>query len=264
VAVAARRKEKRKREDATARPTRSANTHHQVPQHHVSSMAVHPLTEENSVEWLKQASNQPIIVLDWDDTLLPNTHLSMLGFSDESATFTLSEEKAAELKLLENEIGSFLRACLKTGECHIVTNGMQGWVERSCERFFPSIVPLLSSFTITSARSKFEKRFPKSPVEWKIAAFTEVLGEDSSPERSASGGAMPLQVLAIGDSEHDRQAIQYVAGRASDVQLMSVKFVENPSISQLQKQLSLMGGFLTQLFAHGEALDLVLSPNMLR
>jgi hypothetical protein len=236
--------------------------------------------------------------LDWDDTLLPNTHLAILGFTDETVNFTLREEvcitaklrslpslvltilsiyllqSARELDRLATGVAAFLSACLQiTSKCFIITNGKPGWVQRSCKRFMPSVLPLLDHVTIISARGRYESVYPRCPVEWKIATFSDVLcrldsedGDDvATPEVFSEKPSTGLQqVIALGDSPHDRSAIHYVGKRTSQLCVKSVKFLENPTMQQIQKQLSLMAGYLTQLSSHNEALDLVLSPSMIR
>ncbi|TMW66795.1 hypothetical protein Poli38472_014107 [Pythium oligandrum] len=229
-------------------------------------MAVHPESNNNElVEHEQRSPTEPIIILDWDDTLLPNTHLAILGFTDESACFALSEESTRELEQLAERVVAFLTVCVKLGRCHIITNGHHGWVQRSCKRFMPSVLPLLEHVTITSARAKYEAKYPRCPVEWKIAAFSDVFRKlEANDEDLGLLSSPPQQVIAFGDSPHDRSAIQYVGKRTNFLQVKSIKLLENPTMQQIQKQLSLMGGFMPQLCSHAESLDLVISANMLR
>lgn len=176
-----------------------------------------------------------------------------------------------QLQELEHQVTAFLSACTKLGTCYVVTNGLDGWVERSCARFLPAALPFIATMTIVSARATFEKRHPNRPVEWKIAAFTDLLAKHETP---LSPAGLPLdnnrlrrspqQILALGDSPIDRCAVQYVARRTPNVQLKSVKLIENPSMRQLAKQLAMLAGYLPQLGQHNEALDLELSPRMLQ
>ncbi|GLE01198.1 hypothetical protein PINS_up010028 [Pythium insidiosum] len=59
------------------------------------AVQVHPVAKSLVGERRRSRSmpDEATFVLDWDDTLLPNTHLAILGFSDESNTsFALSDE----------------------------------------------------------------------------------------------------------------------------------------------------------------------------
>ncbi|KAG1686214.1 hypothetical protein DVH05_007096 [Phytophthora capsici] len=215
----------------------------------------------------------PLIILDWDDTILPNTHLAKLGFSSEDEDFEVPEDCMPTLEELAKEVENFLTACLKICTCYIVTNGLAGWVERSCQRFLPNAVPLVEQMTIISARSNFESLYPDRPIEWKIAVYRDLFAKRGFMQElpvETHGVYVqqqerePQQVIALGDSQIDRCAIQYVARRTPNTQLKSIKLLDNPSMTQLQKQLNLLGVFLVQLSGHDEALDLELSNEMLQ
>ncbi|KAF4038627.1 hypothetical protein GN244_ATG09152 [Phytophthora infestans] len=236
-----------------------------------TAVRVEPASPTQAVE--QQLAPAPLIILDWDDTLLPNTHLSELGFFSEDEAFEVPEECVRVLDELAQEVETFLNACLKLGTCYIVTNGLAGWVERSCERFLPNVMPLLEQMTIISARSNFECVYPDRPIEWKIAVYRDLLakrGFMQKPPVETHGVYVqqlqrePQQVIALGDSQVDRCAIQYVARRMPNTQLKSIKLLDNPSMTQLQKQLNLLGVFLVQLSGHDETLDLELSNEMLQ
>ncbi|CEG42695.1 uncharacterized protein PHALS_12949 [Plasmopara halstedii] len=221
----------------------------------------------------KHLVTSPLIILDWDDTLFPNTHLAKLGFSSEDKSFVISQDGVSTLKELAEEVEKFLIACLNIGTCCIVTNGQSGWVERSCKRFLPNVVPLLEKITIISARSCFEKIYPDRPIEWKIAVYQDLLAKHGCMQMSLSESRDDCcqqqeheiqQVIALGDSQGDRCAIQYVARRTLNTQLKSIKLLDNPTITQLQKQLMLLGVYLVQLSSHNETLDLELSTEMLQ
>lgn len=163
----------------------------------------------------------------------------------------------------ELEVVTFIERCLKLATCYIITNGQTGWVEESCKKFLPQLYPLLSELTIISARSKYEKRYPLRPLKWKKTAFAQVLGMNDTSK------LLPPQVLAFGDAPIDRQAIMEVVDQINEetdsgqILLKCIKFLDNPFMEQMHKQLNLIGGYLEDLIQHNEALDLILSPHML-
>ncbi|CAI5736260.1 unnamed protein product [Peronospora destructor] len=204
----------------------------------------------------QQRAPSPLIILDWDDTILPNTHLAKLGFSSEEEDFEVPKDHVLVLEELAKEVENFLTAC-----------------SEDRHRFLPNVVPLLEQMLVISARSNFERVFPDRPIEWKIAAYRDVLakrGFMQVPPVGTHGVYVqqqqrePQQVIALGDSQVDHCAIQYVARRTPNMQLKSIKLLDNPSMTQLQKQLNLLGVFLVQLSGHDETLDLELSKEMLQ
>ena len=60
------------------------------------------------------------------------------------------------------------------GKVYIVTNAAQGWVELSANRFLPKVFKTLQKdVTIISARTRYEKLYPKNYQKWKVQAFLE-------------------------------------------------------------------------------------------
>lgn len=57
-----------------------------------------------------------------------------------------------------------------------MTNAAEGWVELSARRFLPLVnAELSSNITIISARTRYEKLFPRNYQKWKVEAFLETL-----------------------------------------------------------------------------------------
>lgn len=119
-----------------------------------------------------KASNQKVLIFDWDDTLLCSTWLAGQGLRLDSPTM-LPAGVVAELKRLESAVIALLTSAQKYGEVVIITNAETGWVELSAQRFLPGVVPLVKKLTVLSARSTFERHHPDNPYEWKVAAFRQ-------------------------------------------------------------------------------------------
>jgi hypothetical protein len=195
-----------------------------------------------------------IIFLDWDDTLLCSTVLARNGIKLDT-DISDRTDILQELDELSTCIINAINTAAKYGEVHIVTNGQTGWVELSAQKFVPRVVPVLQRWNISvvSARDDFEDRFPGKPMEWKFHAFERRLA-------SSYASHCHRNVLSIGDSRAEREAIQSVTRGLPDTRCKSVKFIERPSIDQLRRELDLLVQSFEYLTEHGDDLDLRLSP----
>lgn len=193
-----------------------------------------------------------VIFLDWDDTLLSSSLLFKLGLRLDS-DMSGHEELMGQLDGLSSNIIKVLEMTTASAEVHIVTNGETGWVERSAEKFVPRVVPWLSRVQVVSARSTYEDRFPNKPMQWKFHAFERQLTDLYT-------GPCSRNILSFGDSNSERQAIQAVTKDLPSTWCKSVKFMERPSIEQLERQLELVLSSFPYLYSHQGPLDLRLTP----
>jgi len=114
-----------------------------------------------------------VVVFDWDDTLLPSTHLSTMGhgiLTDAPFGDTLQ----AELNTLEDQVINLLKLAIDKVGAHrvtIITNAEQGWVELSAQKFIPGVLPILEECHVISARTTFESASLPSPFDWKLHCF---------------------------------------------------------------------------------------------
>jgi len=63
---------------------------------------------------------------------------------------------------------SLLARGMAHGNVIIITNAETGWVELSCKKFMPRVLPFLEKLRVLSARSAFEALYPESPSDWKV------------------------------------------------------------------------------------------------
>ena len=77
----------------------------------------------------------------------------------------------AELSTHEAAAIHFITAAKAAGDCCVVTNAEMGWVEQSCSKFLPNLVPHLKTVPIFSARHFFEQKCPENPMIWKVQHF---------------------------------------------------------------------------------------------
>eukprot|EP00474_Spongospora_subterranea_P010531 CRZ10989.1 hypothetical protein [Spongospora subterranea] len=196
--------------------------------------------------------DRPVIVFDWDDTLLASTDLSCCGYRvDSNDHFPLQVQ--SELRALESSVADLLQLAIDSGHVFIVTNSEYGWVEMSAHRFLPAVVPLLGHIQVISARSLYERQYPGLPAQWKMQAFFRL-----------SEALKGRTVLSFGDSHVEREAVYAATSMQLNSKTVSVKFVDRPSLAQLCIQIDLVKQAKTwsYLCTPESDLDLVLSINM--
>jgi hypothetical protein len=152
-------------------------------------------------------------------------------------------------------------------------------VKFSAERFVPNLVPVIEKYRIISARSRYEKFYPDSPLCWKAAAFAheanelyenETLnntslesmeGSDVSSDCSLSTTDSQLrrEIISFGDSLEERTAVRIVSGQLSAVP-KSVRFLSSPSPLQLIGQLNMVTKHMKYVCDHECSLDLEITP----
>ena len=125
-----------------------------------------------------------------------------------------------------------LELAVTFGRVYIITNAVEGWVEFSCQRFMPSVLPVLSKISIISARTKYGDRFPDEVPKWKLYAFLETQTE-------LTNGNMK-NVVALGDSMMEMDAAHHLAMKFQKALIKTVKFREFPKPNELVKQLNLV------------------------
>jgi hypothetical protein len=224
------------------------------------SVAVLDAKMEDSTELLEEIvlkENYPlqtktVIFLDWDDTLLCSSVLSNQGIKLDSSMENATE-LVAQLEELSDYVISVINVAMSFGTVYIVTNGETGWVQLSCQKFLPNVLPLLEKLRVFSARSTFEALFPDSPMKWKFAAFQESLNQEYSDSHYIRN------ILSFGDSHAEREAIRLVTRGLPNTRTKSIKFAERPTIEQLQRQLELVSNCFQYISNHEEDLDLCMS-----
>lgn len=204
---------------------------------------------------VKNSSSEPctVIFLDWDDTLLCSAVLSRNGIKLDT-NMEGRTDLLEQLDGLTTYVINVLETAFKHGEVHIVTNGETGWVELSCQKFLPKVVPYLKRCRVLSARSTFEGMYPNSPVQWKYEAFQERL----APHYATNNNVLK-NVLSFGDSHAEREAIRAVTKSLPNTRCKSIKFAERPTVEQLERQLELVVNCFDYIYSHEEDLDLCMS-----
>ena len=186
-----------------------------------------------------------IIIFDWDDTLLASTKI--IGQPTETRF----------LEAMESQVIKLLMAALEYAcNVFIVTNAEIGWVELSCSRYMPRVLPYIRLLRVISARTEYEKTITES-TKWKSHAFGDSLGSLYSANDA-------LNVISFGDSECEREALLTIKRKFDKSKTKSIKFIEKPTIEQLVREQEMIYKNMNYLVNHSGSLDLMLTISSCR
>lgn len=204
------------------------------------------------------ADTTTLILFDWDDTLLASTHLANSNYRLDEPEF-LPESVTQQLSLLEDAVIDVLDLADTLGTVCIITNAETGWVELSCKKFLPRVMSHVENLPIVSARSTYEPKFPALPSKWKLEAFSHRIGQlcDETPHSEAKN------VISLGDSHAEREAVRTVTRDLPSMVTKSVKFVERPTLEQLLRELQLVTRCFPMICEMRRDLDLALTVEAL-
>ncbi|KAJ1604429.1 apicomplexan-conserved protein [Cryptosporidium canis] len=194
-----------------------------------SSMSRDAPIKGNRVEGLL-GGEKTLIIVDWDDTLLPTTWLSW----------------NKELDLKNTNFGGIVRDFLKKatelGQVVIVTNADPRWVYETSELYLPEILYYLRVIPICSAR-QFAKGDPSDMKNWKYRAFNCVIQQFSNSFEGIKN------IISIGDSQWDRDAVFNVFENNKRVEIIpkAVKFLGSPSFEALGEEILILTSKLEEI-----------------
>jgi len=191
---------------------------------------------------------ETLIIFDWDDTLFPTSWMQSRRLFDAKAT--LSNEDVAQLEQMAERARMTLQLALQIGKVVIVTNAQHGWIQMSCTKFMPSLVSLLKTMDIVSARSTYEESVAEVS-EWKRLAF-----EHEADLFYGSGhSGQQRNIVSVGDSLHELLALKSLTKGVPNCYLKSIKLLEAPSIEQLIEQHEVLVASLPDVAARNGDLD---------
>jgi hypothetical protein len=198
-----------------------------------------------SLEIIKDFLNtsEQIVFIDWDDTLFPTTEFIYLSKHHHQQ---INNETKNNLAKLSIAILNLFRK-YKYKNIFIVTNSAHHWIRSSlklliiyCKKhhipsdgfqFIDKYIKEKYVYSI-SAKSLFEKKYPKQPIVWKSAAFKKIIYEVFIiKQRSIS------QILVVGDSLNEM-----IAGimTFTEFPFHIIKFRPLPTIIQILKGITML------------------------
>ena len=178
----------------------------------------------------KNKTHNSLIIFDWDDTLLCTTYLTKNNLFDDN--IILSEKDKQKISKLEKSVFNLLSISIEKGDVFIITNANAGWVEFSSQKYYPSILELLTKIKIISAREEYEYLFPDDPRMWKIQSFLNM--------QKFFNSNLVTNIICLGDSFIEIEAGKFLASKFNQAYIKTVKFREFPKPDELNKQLNLV------------------------
>jgi len=197
-----------------------------------------------------------LLIFDWDDTILPSSWVSMQklrldkGHDDVTAA---QRERLAEIARVTLDT---IRSAKEHGQVVIITNAERGWVELTCHKFLPELAPLLECVRVVSARSSYECDVGPNPQDWKLRAFEHEI--QRAYGSSTYDARRRKNVLSLGDSVHEREAVMAATAALPNCRCKSLKFTAKPDISQIHQQHTLIRESFKKIIEHDGNLDLCL------
>mmetsp|Transcript_75396 Transcript_75396/g.212344 ORF Transcript_75396/g.212344 Transcript_75396/m.212344 type:complete len:362 (-) Transcript_75396:74-1159(-) len=240
-------------QDERLRAVRGPNDDSSEDEQALGPLVVKKEADEHSGD-LKYTKEETLFVFDWDDTVLPSSWIQAQGLrlDDASKTNQWQRERLAEVATVAAET---LRLAKLHGTVVVVTNAERGWIELSCQKFLPTIAPLLENLRLVSARTTYEGPRAPSPLDWKVHAF----GTEIARMYGRAGlldASKVKHIFSLGDGAHEREALLRTTNTLPNCRSKSLKFAERPDISQIIKQHSLIAGCFDTLLHHDANLDL--------
>lgn len=190
--------------------------------------------------------NIPITLHDKNVKEVENVHRNssttpVASISSSSSSYPFSNDIMLELKQAEAAAVSLLREIyLKGAKMVIISNAEIDWIWYTLSCFFPSLHNIIKSYgiAVVSARDNFENVYRDKPELWKIACFREQFQNHCTSMISASSSVETSSLLvSIGDSLHERLAVQTVGSEYENVNILSIKLLDTPNHDILTKQL---------------------------
>ena len=182
-----------------------------------------------------------IFFFDWDDTLLCTSYLVPAGaFND----LEINKKDKDVISNLDNLVSKLLLKTINIGFVFIVTNGAPGWVELSSVKFYPKTSKVLTKIKIISARGLCEKKFPGDIRQWKTKAFKYAINSIKINKN------IPTNIICFGDSIIEIEASYNIKECFPNAYLKTIKFKENPTHTELEKELKIISGQIDSILTN--------------
>ncbi|CDW73777.1 UNKNOWN [Stylonychia lemnae] len=208
------------------------STHNQIRSKYITKLAHNKVLRTS----IRNTKKQTIIIFDWDDTLFFTSAVKPECEQDIKAIIKVFQPN---LTALDELVSNLLLLSLNDASPIIVTNAKQNWVYICAEQMMPKTMQVLrSNIPVVSARDYFESQYPNNAKEWKTRTFLSLI--DGVQPFIQADGDLITNLIVIGDQNNDIQAGIDLSKQIGKCLLKSIKLSEQPGISELLKQLSLV------------------------
>lgn len=218
---------------------------------------------------LAPSEDRTAIVLDWDDTLFPLTHVYCdlhldlrKPLQEQRIPEAMKKDVAEKLSRCCQEVIRLLRLATTLGEVMIVTLSKDSWVAESCRNFFPELQECISKLGVRVLHAT-----PGEQRGGALSTFSRLKAEAIAAATGATGASAWRSLISIGDSDFEREGCRRAAedlqkreAPASQViHAKTLKSMEKPTVDELTKQLQYISRWLPRMVALCSDLDLTLS-----
>ncbi|CAK9095198.1 unnamed protein product [Durusdinium trenchii] len=201
------------------------------------------------------------IVLDWDDTLFPLTHVYcdlhldlQKPLEEQNIPEAMKALVAKKLQASREEVARLLSLATSLGEVMIVTLSKDSWVAESSRNFFPGLQEMMTSLGVRVICAQGPSQRGESMLSFSSRLKAEAI-------TSACSEGTWRSLISIGDSDFERFGCRAAAEELQNKQECPVftktfKSMEKPTAEELTKQLRHITEWLPLLVAIPSDVDL--------
>lgn len=169
-----------------------------------------------------------LFLFDWDDTLFPSSFMCKSGYWSPQE---IPGSVLKKIKLIECSILELFNYIISFSAVIIVTNSDKQWMNTTCKLFMPQLYTFIKKHVFDiSAKNIHNIKYPDEPIMWKAKTMKYILNGFCKENKNKP-------IVSIGDSVVERVAFKSISNILHLKNVVSIKFIDSPSINQLRSQL---------------------------
>mmetsp|Transcript_44797 Transcript_44797/g.81108 ORF Transcript_44797/g.81108 Transcript_44797/m.81108 type:complete len:513 (-) Transcript_44797:211-1749(-) len=202
------------------------------------------------------APNTAVILFDWDDTLCPTNWASN---KTKSASPSLDSLQMEQLHTHVRTFEQTLREARKVARVAVITLAAPDWFHESAARLFPGL-NIEALFRELGIKVYFAAK--PSCDTWHESERLRTLAKKKAMAKCLAtmypllgSRGVKWNVLSVGDSTCEQQALKALLGDSSSSLCKTVKFSADPDLDQLTNQLRTLIPYLQGMISHSKDFD---------